>query len=189
METHRPEEPKRAGFIERTGAFSLDLLFVIWIYTLALHIAVRQPLLDGVISFLRWYGSILFGLAIVSFAYFAVLTFRNAFNTVAMVADYIAVGVLEAFDALSPIVAIASATGVAWFADDQNVLGRVSRIFGSGICSSIGRRRASRISPTASHAGNGGGEHDPKKHLAESRLCPMNPILRSADGRQAVQKA
>jgi len=71
VEPHRSNEPTRAGFVERAGAFSLDLLLVIWIYTAALHLAVRQPLSGGVVSFLKWYGAILLGLAIVSFAYFA----------------------------------------------------------------------------------------------------------------------
>ncbi len=72
MDTHRPDELKRAGFIERTGAFSLDVLLIIWVYTGALQLAVRLPLPGGVLSFLKWYVGILAGLGIVSFTYFTV---------------------------------------------------------------------------------------------------------------------
>lgn len=73
MEPERPDRNRRAGFLERTGAFSLDLILVVWLYTALLAIVVRQPLEGGVLTFLKWYAGILAGLAVVSMAYFTLL--------------------------------------------------------------------------------------------------------------------
>ncbi|MCK4546121.1 MAG: signal peptidase I [Candidatus Eisenbacteria sp.] len=62
----------RAGFVERVGAFSLDLLLIVWTYTAGLHVLVGLPLLGGTISFLKGYLVLLAGLGALSMAYFTV---------------------------------------------------------------------------------------------------------------------
>jgi signal peptidase I len=68
---------QRAGFVERAGAFSLDLLLIVWTYTLILHVLVRQPLPEGILSFLKGYAFLVMLLGASSVAYFTVFNARN----------------------------------------------------------------------------------------------------------------
>jgi len=73
----RPETQWRAGFVERVGAFSIDLILIIWVYNAGLHLVVRQQLDGGVLSFLKWYAVILVGLGVGALLYFTLLNARG----------------------------------------------------------------------------------------------------------------